>query len=92
MGNIITQEVRDKISKKLMGHVDSEETKKRKSLAWLGKTNNPNAQLTERMVCIIKKYHDPKKRNATKIARRLGVTPKSVYDVVNEVSWKHITI
>ena len=90
-GNVISTAARKKISNALTGRIESDETKLKKSLAWIGKTNNPSKQLNGQKVIQIMKSFDGTWGKMKAISDTLGVSYKSVCDVVYGKAWTHIT-
>lgn len=91
LGNVVSQKTKQKLHEINIGKKLSKKTKQKMSNFWKGKTNNPNKQLNERLVLKIRNMFKPNTRGIMKeISQKLGISYKSVCDVIYEKSWTHI--
>ena len=51
---------------------------------------HPRCKLTERQVRAIRFWYSLRMFNRTRIAKRFGVSPTTVYEIVNRETWKHV--
>lgn len=92
-GKSIPINVRKKISQSLLGKVESDATKQKKSLFWQGKTNNPHAHLTEQDVLEIRSEFDQNKTNRhykMALSKKYDVSWNTIHRIVNRHNWNHI--
>jgi group I intron endonuclease len=89
-GKILSQETKDKIGISSSGRRHTDETKQKVSLAKLGE-KNPQSILNERKVRKIKILLIDNIMSSSEIAKKYKVAPRTIRDIKNNKTWKHIT-